>query len=62
MLAGVEPPLGFSVEDQPPTGELFEQERSSKASSVKAAPEADDVGPVQAVEVNREHRPFKRRI
>jgi hypothetical protein len=40
-----EPPLGFSVEDQPTTGEAFEVQRSIDALSAKAAPNADDAGP-----------------
>jgi hypothetical protein len=42
-FGGLEPPLGFSVEDQPVTGEIWEQERSRQSNPhetiLKDAPE-----------------------
>jgi hypothetical protein len=40
---GVEPPLGFSVEDHEPQGEKFEVEASSGDSALAVLPSARDV-------------------
>src|SRR6516165_1620471 len=56
---GVEPPLGYSVEDQEPTGEKFEQQRSLKSPEQGGTPTSGVAPPP-----NRLHGggAFKRRL
>jgi hypothetical protein len=56
-----EPPLGFSVEDQPTTGEPFEIARSMQASSTAAS--VDGETPTSSIGGgNVGVKPFRRRI
>jgi hypothetical protein len=60
---GVEPPLGFSVEDQPTTGEVWEVQRSIDALSAKAGPQVDNVSaPTPVTPIAGEGASFRRRI